>query len=410
MKNIFDFSKEMGKIDEQLVQDAQQPWKKKRESFFHLCGKKAAVFILVLLLGGIYLISPGAQASVRALTGKIGLSLGLDGNLEPYTEIIHSAVTKKGVTLKLEEVILDEDQLLVSLQEDFGHEKDMYFNISEKTKINGKKLNCMGSGVYDQKMAAEENELFFGEKEDRLSEIQKQPTQKKREEILALDYDRIKLNEGRNKINLVIDGFSREEDRKKATWKFSFFLSAEELHKQTVRQSLGMQIYAYDDFHIHLQELKMNRISSRIMTRLSEPIYNGFTLMLKGKDSEGNPIRYVEGSYYPDNQQFMFKTDYFGPWEEGEEITLDEKDQQRSAIPAMNSRYLELQLYGRKISWEGEGVILENEVIEEEVSDDSWEEEGMTEKDFRKMTKGKKEDPYGWIPLGDRFIINIDPA
>ena len=79
MKNIFDFSKEMGKIDEQLVQDAQQPWKKKRESFFHLCGKKAAVFILVLLLGGIYLISPGAQASVRALTGKIGLATAAQG-------------------------------------------------------------------------------------------------------------------------------------------------------------------------------------------------------------------------------------------------------------------------------------------------------------------------------------------
>ena len=40
MKNIFDFSKEMGKIDEQLVQDAQQPWKKKESPFFICVEKK----------------------------------------------------------------------------------------------------------------------------------------------------------------------------------------------------------------------------------------------------------------------------------------------------------------------------------------------------------------------------------
>ncbi len=382
---------------------------KNRKARFPLWGKKAAAWVLVLagLTGCVYLGSPGARASVRAWTGKIGQSLGLGDRLEPYTEVLHTAVTKKGITLTLEEVILDDDQLLVSVKEDVGSEKDVFFNISGKTKINGKAVNSMAGGVYENESALEGNYAFAEEEEDRFSEPQKQSEPKNREQILTLEYDRIKLKKGRNKINLVIDGFSGEESRKKAAWKFDFFLSAEELHKQTVRQPLGMQIYTYGDFHIHLQELKMNHISSRIVTRLSKPVYNGFTLMLKGKDSEGNPVRYVEGSYSPEEKQFVFKTDYFGPYEDGEEVHPDEKNKRPLAIPAMNSRYLELQLYGRSIFWEGEGVILESEVIEEDSSKEDCTEMGMTEKDFKKMTKGKKEDPYGWIPLGDRFIINI---
>ena len=64
------------------------------------------------------------QAAVKEFTTKIGELMGFSKDLSAYTEVINQVQTKSGISLTINEVILDNYSLIVSVKPDYEEKKE----------------------------------------------------------------------------------------------------------------------------------------------------------------------------------------------------------------------------------------------------------------------------------------------
>ena len=138
MKKYLDFSQEFGKVDEELIAEAGKPWTIKRGDIFRLyrrkIGQAAAILLAFITVAG----NSHVQAAVKEFTTKIGELMGFSKDLSAYTEVINQVQTKSGISLTINEVILDNYSLIVSVKPDYEEKKkeSLYLWINdEKTLI-----------------------------------------------------------------------------------------------------------------------------------------------------------------------------------------------------------------------------------------------------------------------------------
>ena len=148
MKKYLDFSQEFGKVDEELIAEAGKPWTIKRGDIFRLyrrkIGQAAAILLAFITVAG----NSHVQAAVKEFTTKIGELMGFSKDLSAYTEVINQVQTKSGISLTINEVILDNYSLIVSVKPDYEEKKkeSLYLWINdEKTLINGKRYQSFSS-------------------------------------------------------------------------------------------------------------------------------------------------------------------------------------------------------------------------------------------------------------------------
>ena len=131
---------------------------------------------------------------------------------------------------------------------------------------------------------------------------------------------------------------------------------------------------------------------------------NQYGLKLKGTDSLGNSVS-LEGGRFLSENEMLFVTDFLGDYEIGEPI---EEDEFQMSVPDKDCEYLDLQLYERKMIWEG----AEREILEEPLDgglDGELDgEEEIGEQDLTEAWETyAKEENYGWEPVGEPFRITI---
>lgn len=113
MKKEFDFLREFGEIDGNLVENAGREWKRKKYGIFQLYSRKIAGIAILAMVCIAAMSNSRVQAAVREFTTKIGEALGLSKDLSYYAEIVDQTQTKDGISLTLKEVILDDRVLAV---------------------------------------------------------------------------------------------------------------------------------------------------------------------------------------------------------------------------------------------------------------------------------------------------------
>ena len=342
MKKYLDFSQEFGKIDEELIAEAGKPWTIKRDDIFRLyrrkIGQAAAILLAFITVAG----NSHVQAAVKEFTTKIGELMGFSKDLSAYTEVINQVQTKSGISLTINEVILDNYSLIVSVKPDYEEKKkeSLYLWINdEKTLINGKRYQSFSSttGLMD---------LDSYTKYEMDTEM-----------VLMQEYDGVELPAGETEIHLVLDVGSSapisEKNRSENITEFvyDFTITAEQLKEQTIRKKMNMEISGGDGCNLILKELAMNDLHSRITALGVTPDdkwLNEYELKLKGTDSFGNPVSFEGAGFGPENE-LRFETSVFGDYEEGDIVDADNF---QMSLPDKNCQYLDLQLYQRKIRWD----------------------------------------------------------
>lgn len=116
--------------------------------------------------------------------------MGFSKDLSAYTEVINQVQTKSGISLTINEVILDNYSLIVSVKPDYEEKKkeSLYLWINdEKTLINGKRYQSFSSttGLMD---------LDSYTKYEMDTEM-----------VLMQEYDGVELPAGETEIHLVLD-------------------------------------------------------------------------------------------------------------------------------------------------------------------------------------------------------------
>lgn len=393
MKKEFDFLREFGEIDEKLVENAGGEWYRKKYGVFQLYNRKiacAAIFAIICIAA---MSNSRVQAAVREFTTKIGEALGFAKDLSSYTEIIDQTQTKDGISLTLKEVILDDRVLMVSVHADFGGNEGALWVNDEKTLINGQRHMPHES----LESAGSDTDVFKPE----------------RDTVLVQVYEDQILPNGDVDVHLVLEGIKMTDlgdaialpddyEEKSTEFIYDFVITSAELKAKTTKQMLDITVLVSGEEkkNLTLKELTMNDLYCRIIAEgvtWDDDWPNQYALKLKGTDSFGNPIS-LEGGRFLSENEMLFATDFLGDYEAGAVI---EDDEFQMSVPDKDCDYLDLQLYERKMIWEGA----------EEMEENLDEEEGIYGQELVEAWEAYSEDEnYGWEPVGEPFRITINHA
>ncbi len=351
----FDFSEEFGKIDDSLIIEAGRSWDKKKVPFYQRYGTKIAV-ALIVLVGAVSVFSiPDVQADIWKFSTKIGEVLGIKNDLQPYVKVINQSKSQNGITVQLNEVILDENCLLLSISENIsgytkkfqeemeshGISKDVYPQVSfvvnsESTKINGQVLECYKSGVYlNADDLSMDTDFSIRGTEEEVMEMR----------FRNIDY----FSEESSKIvkvEVAIEAVNEEDDIL-ATFAYNFYVSREQIEAMTKSKAVDITIPLREGEEIHVTKFTFNRIVSKIETKMDKKAYEKYenshtSLAFRGKDDQGNVVQYNLSQYDEETGILLFETDFMGMMEFG---TIYESGKPLLAIPDDGATRLNLQLY-----------------------------------------------------------------
>lgn len=301
----FVFLSILSEIDEEYIEQALMPWtdNHKRTFTYHL-GRKAACLITVIGLSLCCIFHTQVKASVETLFTMIANILNISNDLRPYIEIIGTAIEKDGITLKLQEVILTENSVVVGI-EVAPEEKTLGVEITS-IKINS---------------------------EDILLSSYSSTIDNRNECVIEWGFaDRIMLvQENDLEIEVIIHQGLDSSDYVPFT--FSFTASNEELMNHTVYKEVNRSIdISYSEItmgKLFVKDFMLNGIQSRITIESETSLTKDIQYYLIGKDSLGNEVYYSIVEH--NDNEYIF--------------------QNEKGIPDINSEWIDMQLYAMELQY-----------------------------------------------------------
>lgn len=452
----FDFSEEFGKIDDSLIEEAGRSWDKKKIPFYRRYGTKIAVALIILVgaVGGFSI--PDVRADIWKFSTKIGEVLGVKNDLQPYIKVVNQSKSQNGITVQLNEVILDENCLLFSISEDIrgyvkkfqeeskangvsenGYPQVCFVLNEEQTKINGQTLECYKSGVY----------LNIGD----LSMSADSSAEGMDEEVMEMRFKNADyLSKASSKIvrvEVAIEAINAEDDSGKeaplATFYYHFYVSRDQIQAMTKGKAVDITIPLKEEEELQVTRLSFNRIISKIVTKMDKKIYEKYanshtSLAFRGEDDRGNPVQYNLSQYDEETGTLLFETDFMGMMEFG---TVYESGKTLLAIPDDGATRLNLQLYeveyeeeisdssednesGINDSIEGDEVVIggnESEtniaIGQEDVNIDDTVKDEKLDENIADMVNAESDEEIlvedsiitgeCWNPIGEKFTIEL---
>ena len=164
-KDEYSFLELFGNIDDEYIVQALQPWKRqtRRYMVYHI-GRKAVCLAFIVMLGLCLAFHDQVHAAVSRFTTMIAEILQISNDLEPYTDVINTTQEKDGISITLNEVILTNNSLLVSVNLDAETEYDgIGISVGESIKINGREYACDSSRVYQKQNLEEKKHQYVVE-------------------------------------------------------------------------------------------------------------------------------------------------------------------------------------------------------------------------------------------------------
>lgn len=226
----------------------------------------------VTVFGSIF--SNEVIAAVKLTMFDIKNYLGFNDNLDEYSTIVNKAVSKNGITVQLNEVILDKDEIIVSTTVKSDEKLDDNGNIMVfgNVYINGKKASS-SSGGYGKQIDnyTKENVLSYTlNKELERGDL-----------YIEIKYDEALLHIG--EIETKVEG----------PWKFEFTSNGDALSKNTNSINLNNSFTLDNGQQITLNEYRGNAVGGKIYYSIENKDRNNiYSLELRGYDNLGNEVKF----------------------------------------------------------------------------------------------------------------------
>lgn len=270
-----------------------------------------AIALTITLFG----TNVGAEALTKALkivgVQDVGSFMGIQKNLDDYKTVINKAITNNGVTVQLNEVILDEDELTISynvtydkklseIYDEKENEVDESWHGFNGLYINGKELNT-GSGG--------------GARSIDDYTIQSVLTYNIGNLDLSGDLD-IKLSCS------PVEG-NGETNKKSDDWGFEFKTNGDKLKIDTREIALNKKFTLGNGTEYTLEKYTDNSMGQKIYASISnfkmEPMYD---VELKGIDDLGNKVVFHASHSNKEKALFKIENIYGNLNEKAQTLTL----------------------------------------------------------------------------------------
>lgn len=292
-------------LDEYCIEHLNDLEKKKAKKTLNkkiktskILSKKVIIAVSTTILFSITILNTNigvyALDNIGIMSYNLSDALGLNKNLDDYKSIVNQVKVKNGVSVKLDEVILNNDELIVSYIAKSNEEisKD-YGNISlfENLFINGKEIRNSYSGSSEK---IDDNTVKC---------------------IITYDLENEKLN-GNIDIKIefssaIISGMKNNTEKEvKGPWIFEFKTNGDELAIKTKKINLNNSFNLPNGQRITLNKLTINDLGCKIYYSQGKPSngksYKNYDILLKGLDNNGEKIEFYISK--GGNTKGMFKT------------------------------------------------------------------------------------------------------
>lgn len=246
---------------------------KKRDKHYNL--KKFVIAASVIVLSVSFLSSSiGGQiwANIAIVTKDMASILGINNDIDKYSTIVNKEITKHGITVKLNEVILDDDELIVSSS--FVSDKKVkdYLISNESIYVNGKSIS---SGARGGGIDIDEYTRQYVMKNDLSTPISKSD-----------DID----------FKIVFDNIERDGKSIPGNWTFEFKANGSELEKTTQKMNLKQEININKNEKLTLEKYKRNDLGDKIYFSYNHSRGTLYDIKLTGKDDLGNKVEFYLAS------------------------------------------------------------------------------------------------------------------
>lgn len=265
--------------------------KKPHRKFAKLAGFSA-------ILGAAILITPFGQnviATMNLPTYDIASLMGLDKNLDNYKTVIDQSISDNGVTVKLNEVILDGDILRVSTTTNIDNTNETYESISPSglVYINGKKIHTGSSGT---------SEMI--DKNTSASQIDFNLDISQLDLTKPLDI-KIKYSDVTTSTVALAAKKSNQPKPINGNWTFNFNITPEELLANTKTIELNKKIIGPDNQILTIEKYTSNPLGQKLYIDYGENTLENSDMKFTGTDNLGNSIEF--NMRYRNDTKAMFE-------------------------------------------------------------------------------------------------------
>jgi hypothetical protein len=234
--------------------------------------KKAVSAAAVIAIVGVSMFGTHlgvyAYESANLVFHSIGSYLGIEKELQDYTTVVHQAVTKQGITVQLNEVILDKDEFVISTTSTSDEKIDQgSIHMNNKIYVNGKRINY--GGTTGSSKSIDDYTV---------------------EDITTSDLD-VKDLKGDLDVKIVFESAYLNEQTKKGPWVFEFKTNGDELAASTKEISLNKTFVLENGQKIILEKYTSNALGQKIYFS-KETKGTTYDMVLRGQDDLGNAIEF----------------------------------------------------------------------------------------------------------------------
>ncbi|WP_291650217.1 DUF4179 domain-containing protein [Clostridium sp.] len=234
----------------------------------------ATIFIAlgVTVFGSIF--SNEVIAAVKLTMFDIKNYLRVNDNLDEYSTVVNKSVSKNGITVQLNEVILDKDEIIVSttVKSDQKLGDNGNIMVFGNVYINGKQISSSAGGLGKQiDDYTEENVLSYTlDKELERGDLH-----------IEIKYDEALLH------------MDKKEVKVEGPWNFEFISNGDALSTNTNSINLNNSFTLDNGQKITLNEYKSNVVGGKIYYSIENKDRNNiYSLELRGYDDLGNEVKF----------------------------------------------------------------------------------------------------------------------
>lgn len=225
----------------------------------------AAVIVVGLALFGTNLSAYAYQTTQQVIYSIAGY-LGIEKNLDSYRTVLNQTQTKDGLTVQLNEVILDQDELLVSTTTTSDQQSELGCVLSGRVYINGRAMDS-GSGGSAK------------------------PLDEYTTEQVSANYLKARDFAGDLDVKIVFDMARIDGKTKNGPWIFEFTTNGDELAKSTVAIPLHNSFKLENGQSVVLEKYTGNALGQKIYFS-KDPAGTAYDMALRGHDDLGNKVEF----------------------------------------------------------------------------------------------------------------------
>lgn len=239
----------------------------------------AAAAAFVLILGGSCApVRQNVYAQSQQIMESLSTLLGVQEDLSSYSTMIGKSVSKKGITVTLNEVILDGHSLIISYKTKVKDNTTLKnLNIKHITELPIDIDVTIGGQNIVESLGSNSTPI------DKLTSISECEIQLNDSSVLS------------EKSNFTIN-FCTLDKSNTSIGKLKFAASGRELNAKTKNVALNQSFTLPDKTKISLKNYRSNIVDQKIIFTVS-PNNAGLSgdILLKGKDNLGNPVEFFLG-------------------------------------------------------------------------------------------------------------------